>query len=174
MDFSLERGREVLAGTPAVLRDLLLDLSDEWLGGREAPDAWSPYQVVGHLVHIDESDWIDRTQVILAHGTSQTFEPVDREAGFSRFEGWSIEELLDRFAAVRAANLATLADLVAPEDLGRQGVHPTFGPVTLGQLLATWVVHDLNHLNQIVKTMAKQYVDAIGPWREFLPVVGAP
>lgn len=174
MDFSLEVGREVLARTPSVVRDLLGGLSPGWVDGRESGDAWSPYQVLGHLVHIDESDWIDRTQVILRHGTGQPFEPVDREAGFTRFSGWSVGELLDRFAEVRAANLVTLDELVSADELGREGVHPDFGPVTLSQLLATWVVHDLNHLNQIVKTMAKQYTEAIGPWRAFLPVVDAP
>jgi len=174
VEFSLELGREVLGRTPTVLRELLSELSEEWTGGRETPDAWSPYQVVGHLVHIDESDWIDRTEVILRHGTSRTFEPVDREAGFARFAGWPLGDLLDRFADVRTDNLAALSELVTVDELAREGVHPDFGPVTLSQLLATWVVHDLNHLNQIVKTMAKQYTDAIGPWRAFLPVVDAP
>jgi DinB superfamily len=174
VDFSLEQGREVLTRTPDVLRELLHGLAADWVDGREAADAWSPYQVVGHLVHIDESDWIDRTQVILRHGTSQPFEPVDREAGFARFAGWPLGDLLDRFAEVRATNLVMLDEIVTTDDLGREGVHPDFGPVTLDQLLATWVVHDLNHLNQIVKTMAKQYTEAIGPWRAFLPVVDAP
>ena len=129
---------------------------------------------MGHLTHIDEADWIDRTRRILEHGTGRVFEPVDREAGFARFEGWSLDDLLDRFASVRAANLTTLDALVGVEDLGRRGVHPGFGEVTLGQLLAAWTVHDLNHVGQIVKTMAKQYTDAIGPWREFLPIVDAP
>src|SRR5215471_12375817 len=108
MEFSLDSGREVLAHTPGVLRELLKDISEEWTTGREAPDAWSPYQVVGHMLHIDESDWIDRTQVILEHGTSREFEPVDREVGFTRFAGWSLADLLDRFASVRAANLEAL------------------------------------------------------------------
>jgi hypothetical protein len=174
MEFSLDLGREVLERTPSVLRDLLVELPDEWLSGRESPDAWSPYQVVGHMLHIDESDWIDRTEVILRHGTSVTFEPVDREAGFTRYAGWSVDELVAMFQSVRRDNLARLAELVSTAELGRDGVHPTFGTVTLSQLLATWVVHDLNHLNQVVKTMAKQYTEAIGPWREFLPVVDAP
>lgn len=174
MDFSLDRGREVLTRTPDVLSDLLRGLPPEWAEAREAVDAWTPHQVVGHLVHIDESDWIDRTRAILAHGTSRVFEPVDRDAGFTRFAHLSLDDLLDRFAAVRADNLVALHDLVAEEDLGRQGVHPDFGPVALSELLATWVVHDLNHLHQVVKTMAKAYAEAIGPWRAFLPVVDAP
>jgi hypothetical protein len=174
MEFSLEQGQEVLRGTPAALQAMLGGLSQEWTTGDEGPDTWSPWQVVGHLTHIDEADWIDRTRVILEHGTSREFDPVDREAGFTKFEGWTVGEILDRFAEVRAANLETLGRLVTADDLGRRGVHPTFGEVTLEQLLATWVVHDLNHTGQIVKAMAKQYRDAIGPWREFLAIVDAP
>jgi len=174
MDFSLERSKEVLSRTPDVLRAMLLGVSDAWTAGDEGPGTWTPYQVVGHLTHIDEVDWIDRTRRILEHGTSQVFEPVDREAGFARFKGMSLDDLLDRFASVRAANLTTLHGLVGVDELSRRGVHPSFGEVTLGQLLATWTVHDLNHVGQIVKTMAKQYTDAIGPWREFLPIVDAP
>jgi DinB superfamily len=174
MDFSIELGTEVLRQTPDVLRAMLSGLSVGWTTGDEGPDTWSPYQVVGHLTFVDESDWIDRTHVILKYGTERVFDPVDREAGFTRFRGWSLTDLLDRFATVRTSNLQTLKDLIEIEDLGRRGVHPSFGEVTISQLLATWVVHDLNHLGQIVKTMAKQYSQAIGPWREFLPIIDAP
>ena len=174
MDFSLQLGTEVLRRTPDALQAMLSGLSEDWIAGNEGPDTWSPYQVVGHLTHIDECDWIDRTRVILEHGTERVFEPVDREAGFGRFRDWKLGDLLGRFASVRTSNLETLGALVKVEDLGRLGVHPTFGEVTLGQLLATWVVHDLNHLGQIVKTMAKQYTQAVGPWREFLPIIDAP
>jgi uncharacterized damage-inducible protein DinB len=153
---------------------MLTDLSDDWLHGREAPDAWSPYQVCGHMLHIEESDWLDRTRVILEHGTSREFEPVDREAGFARFRDWPLTDILRRFDEVRRGNLEELATLVSEANLDRRGVHPTFGEVTLAQLLATWVVHDLNHTNQIVKTMAKDYTDAVGPWRAFLPVLDMP
>ncbi|MGA8417141.1 MAG: DinB family protein [Candidatus Dormiibacterota bacterium] len=174
MDFSIELGTEVLRRTPDVLRAMLADLSDDWITGGEGPDTWSPYQVVGHLTFVEESDWIDRTRLILKHGTERVFEPVDREAGFARFADWSLNDLLDRFAALRTTNLKTLNELIAIEDLSRRGVHPTFGEVTISQLLAAWVVHDLNHLGQIGKTMAKQYTQAIGPWREFLPIIDAP
>jgi len=171
VEFDVDSGAEVLRRTPGALRAMLADLPDEWLHGREAPDAWSPYQVTGHLLHVEECDWIDRTRVILEHGTTRVFEPVDREAGFERFRGWSIRELLDKFATTRQANLDVLEKLVQPEVLDQQGLHPDFGAVTLAQLLATWVVHDLNHTHQIVKTMAKQYYDAVGPWRAFLPIL---
>jgi uncharacterized damage-inducible protein DinB len=174
MDFSLELGREVLSRTPDALRAMLSGLSEGWTEGDEGPGTWSPYQVLGHLTHIEETDWIDRTRVILEHGTDRAFDPVDREAGFTRFEGWTLDDLLDRFASVRTANLETLDALVGPDDLAREGVHPTFGEVTLGQLLATWVVHDLNHTGQVVKAMAKQYTQAVGPWREFLSIVDQP
>jgi len=174
MEFAVESAREVLRATPGALHAMLADLPDAWLHGRESEDAWSPYQVCGHLLHIEESDWIDRTRVILEHGTSREFEPVDREAGFARFQGWPLVDLLDRFAVQRQTNLKELAELLRNGDLDRRGRHPDFGEVTLAQLLSTWVVHDLNHLNQIVKTMAKQYRDAVGPWRAFLPVLDAP
>jgi hypothetical protein len=174
MEFSIELGKEVLRNTPNVLLAMLPELSDDWTLANEGPETWSPYQVVGHLTHIEEVDWIDRTRLILQHGTSKTFEPVDREAGFARFQGWTLSQLLDRFAALRASNLDTLDGLVAVEDLQRRGVHPMFGEVTVSQLLATWVVHDLSHLDQIVKTMAKQYTDEVGPWRELMPIIDAP
>jgi hypothetical protein len=126
------------------------------------------------MTHIEESDWMDRTEKILAEGGPHAFEPVDREAGFERFAGWSMTDLLDRFGEVRTANLERLAALVSVRDLEREGIHPTFGTVTLDQLLAAWVVHDMNHLDQIAKTMGKQYRDAVGPWRAFLPIVDAP
>jgi uncharacterized damage-inducible protein DinB len=174
MDFALEPGKEVLRRTPDIVRAMLWDLSDGWTAGDEGPETWSPYQVVGHLTYIEEHDWIDRTRVILEHGTERVFEPVDREAGFTQFMDWTLPDLLDRFAAVRIANLETLEALIDVGDLQRRGVHPSFGEVTIGQLLATWVVHDLNHLGQIAKTMAKQYTEAVGPWREFLPIIDSP
>src|SRR5437763_1106105 len=145
MEYSLEGGEAVLRRIPQTLRALLGGLPDDWVSGDEGPGTWSPYQVVGHLTHIEETDWIDRTKVILEHGTARVFDPVDREAGFARFSGMTLEQLLDRFTAVRAANLETLARLVTPAQLRRRGVHPGFGEVTLAQLLATWVAHDLNH-----------------------------
>ena len=174
MDFSLKLATAVLARTPDALSALLSGLGEEWTAANEGRDTWSPFQVLGHLTHVEESDWMDRTIKMLAESEPRTFEPVDREAGFARFEGWSMAELLEHFSELRAANLEQLAALVSINDLERIGIHPTFGEVTLRQLLASWVVHDLNHLDQIVKTMAKQYRDAVGPWREFLPIIDAP
>lgn len=172
MEFTLTTGEEVLRRTPGTLRALLGDLPATWAEADDGPGTWSPYQVVGHLLAVEEQDWLERARTILEHGTTRALQPVDREAGFQRFDGWALRQLLDGFANRRAANLELLAQLVAPEDLVRRGVHPTFGEVTLGQLLATWVAHDLNHLSQIVATMAGQYGDAVGPWRAFLPIIG--
>jgi hypothetical protein len=171
VEFSLERGTAVLTRTPAVLRALLTGLPEEWTKNNEGPETWSPYQVVAHMTHIEECDWMDRAARILAEDGPREFDDVDREAGFARFEGWPMTDLLERLTEVRKSNLERLNALVSPEDLDRTGRHPNFGEVTLRQLLATWVVHDFNHLDQIAKTMAKQFKDTIGPWREFLPIV---
>ncbi|HZP15256.1 MAG TPA: DinB family protein [Nocardioides sp.] len=174
MGYTIDGARQVLSRTPETLTSLLATISDEWLHVREAPHAWSPYQVCGHLLHIEQTDWIDRTRVILTHGDGHPFEPVDREAGFTRFAGWSVRDLVSAFTEARQVNLDELDRLVTTQDLSRQGLHPEFGAVTLSQLLATWVVHDLNHLHQAVKTMAKHYTDAVGPWRAYLPILDLP
>jgi uncharacterized damage-inducible protein DinB len=125
------------------------------------------------MTSLEESDWIDRTRVILEHDTSRVFDPIDREAGFERFKDTGLADLLEHFSNARTSNLLLLDSLVDEESLGRRGLHPDFGEVTLDQLLAAWVVHDLNHVGQIVKTMAKRYTDAVGPWREYLPIIDA-
>jgi len=174
MKFSLELALPVLRQTPLVLEEMLSGLAEEWTFESEGPGAWTPYEVVGHLTFVEEGDWIDRTRVILEHGPHGVFEPIDREAGFERYRGVKLPELLQHFAALRISNLLLLPSLVQLEDLGKRGVHPDFGEVRLEQLLATWVVHDLNHVGQIVKTMAKQYTEAVGPWRANLPIIDAP
>ena len=175
MTFSLPESRQILTGTPSALRATLAGLSDAWLSADEGPGTWTPWQALAHLTHIEERDWLGRVETILAHGPEEVLGPVDREAGFERFEGWGVEKVLDRFAELRTANLARLDELgLRDEDLVRLGRHGDFGPVTLEQLLATWTVHDLNHQTQIVKTLAKRYRDAVGPWRAFLPVVDLP
>jgi len=173
VDFSLALGKDLLRHTPEALPALLGGLPEEWLSGNEGPGTWSPYQVVAHLAHIEETDWIDRVQLFLERDPERLFRPVDREAGFHKFQGWSLTDILVRFATVRASNLETLDATVREEDLGLGAVHPTFGAVTLGQLLATWTVHDMNHLGQIAKALAKQYREAVGPWRRFLPILDA-
>jgi hypothetical protein len=174
MKYSLNLASQVLRRTPSILETLLSELSEEWTHDSESPREWTPYEVVGHLTFIEETDWIDRIQIILEHGPNQVFESIDREAGFERYRGVSLPELLQRFAQVRSANLLLLESLISPESLGKRGFHPDFGEVRLDQLLAAWVVHDLNHVSQIVKTMAKQYTEAVGPWRAYLPIIDAP
>lgn len=173
MDYSLELATPVLRQTPLVLKAMLASLPDQWTSHSEGPDAWTPYQVVGHLAFVEE-DWIDRARIILEHGPNKTFEPIDREAGFERFRNVGLCDILEHFAKMRNSNLLLLESQVEPENLDRRGIHPDFGEVRLDQLLAAWVVHDLNHVGQIVKTMAKQYSVAVGPWREYLPIIDAP
>ncbi len=172
MDFLLEHGTAVLRRTPDVLRAMVLDLPESWTANDEGHDTWSPYMVVGHLLHLEETDWMDRARLIL-DGSTSVFQPIDREGGFERFRGWDLRDLVERFAVMRAANLAELDALPKPVDLNLTALHPDFGRVSLGELLSTWVVHDLNHVGQIVKTMAKQYSDAVGPWRAYLPIIDA-
>jgi len=174
MEYSLELASPVLRQTPLVLKAMLADLPDEWTDTSEGSDAWTPREVVGHLAYVEESDWIDRTRMILEQGLSGVFEPIDREAGFERFADAGLSDLLEHFAMVRNENLRALHSLVKPENLGDRGAHPDFGEVRLEELLAAWVVHDLNHVGQILKTMAKQYAVAVGPWREYLPIIDAP
>jgi DinB superfamily len=172
MDFSLDAALEVLTRTPATLRTLLAGVSPAWRDGNEGPDTWSPQDVLGHLIHGEETDWIPRAKIILSDGESRPFEPFDRFAQARRFAGWSLERLLDRFAELRGANLATLQGWrLTPQQLALRGRHPELGPVTLAQLLATWVVHDLGHVAQIARVMAKQYATAVGPWTAYLPVL---
>lgn len=171
-DFELRDGRAVLERTPATLRALLHGLDARWTDATEGPDTWSPFDVVGHLIHGERTDWIPRARIILAQGASRRFEPYDRFAQFRESQGRSIAELLDEFTRLREANLALLAEWrLGDVQLALTGEHPAFGTVTLGQLLATWVAHDLGHIAQICRVMAKQYRHAVGPWREYLPIL---
>ena len=172
MELQLEHVRDVLRRTPSTLNLLLQDLPEAWLMNNEGPETWSPYDVVGHLIHGEETDWIPRARIILEHGESRAFTPFNREAMFEQSQRKSIGELLETFARLRAESLQQLDDLkVTPELLEKRGLHPEFGPVTLSQLLATWVVHDLSHIGQIVRVMSKQYGDAVGAWKAYLPVL---
>ncbi|HMB69252.1 MAG TPA: DinB family protein [bacterium] len=172
MKFTLARAVSVLSRTPASLDALLRDQPEEWIHCKEGPESWSPFDVVGHLAHGERTDWIPRVRMILDHGEAETFEPFDRFGMFAASRGKTVNELLDEFAEVRADSLRTLEDLrISPGDLRRTGRHPSFGPVTLEHLMAAWVVHDLGHVRQITRVMAKQLREAIGPWSQFLPVV---
>jgi hypothetical protein len=162
----------VLERTPGVLRALLGGLPDEWIGAREGPESWSPYDVVGHLIHGERTDWIPRAEHILRVGETEPFPPFDRVAMFRDSAGRSLSELLDTFARLRGESVARLRALaLTPADLERRGLHPELGPVALGQHLATWLAHDLSHIRQIVRVMGRQYSDAVGPWTAYLPML---
>ena len=172
MELDLAQGVAVLERTPRTLRGMLSGLSSEWLHATEGPESWSPYVVVGHLIHGERTDWIPRARIILAQGASRRFDPVDRTAQLREDQSRPIDALLDDFARLRADSLSTLAGWrLTDSQLVLEGEHPAFGPVTLRQLLATWVAHDLGHIAQIARVMAKQYRDAVGPWRAYLPVL---
>jgi hypothetical protein len=172
MNFELSAGTEVLARTPQTLRAMLDGLGPAWTGADEGPETWSPYDVVGHLIHGERTDWIPRAALILAQGPVRRFTPFDRFAQFEESRGKALGDLLDEFARLRAANLATLAGWgVTDAQLALEGEHPAFGPVTLRQLLATWVAHDLGHVAQIARVMAKRYRDDVGPWQAYLPIL---
>ena len=161
----------ILKRTPLTISALLDGLPDTWAHATEGEGTWSPYDVVGHLVHGERTDWIPRARHILS-GVSRPFAPFDRTAQFTESEGKSLEDLLASFTDLRASNVAELLAMsLSRSDLERTGQHPDFGDVTLGQLLATWVVHDLDHVGQIARTMAKVYVDAVGPWSEYLSIL---
>jgi hypothetical protein len=167
--FTVELGLEVLERTPAVLRAWLSGLSPEWLAANEGPDTWNPYDVVGHLLHGDRTDWMARADIILGGGG--TFATFDRLAQFRESEGKPLARLLDEFAETRRANVARLRSLALTDaDLQKTGTHPKFGTVTLRQLLSTWVAHDLDHLMQISRVMGKQLTQDVGPWTEYLRV----
>lgn len=170
--FNLPDAVALLRRTPASLDALLRGLPDTWIQATEGPDTWSPYDIVGHLIHGEYTDWIPRARHIFAHGDSIPFPPFDRNAHFTESRGKSLDQLLDEFATARSQSVAALDSLnITAADLDRRGLHPQFGPVTLGQLLATWAAHDLTHLHQLSRVMALQYRSAVGPWTAFLGVM---
>lgn len=172
MDFDLERSIDVLGRTPATLSSLLEGLADAWIRGVEGPDTFSPFDVVGHLIDGEEKDWMARARIILDRGPNPAFEPFDRYRHRTRNPDRSLGSLLEEFATRRAANIELLRSWhLTAADLDLPGVHPTLGRVTLRELLATWVVHDLGHIAQVVRVMAKQYRTEVGPWIQFLPVL---
>ncbi len=172
MKYDLDRGLELLERTPATLESILAGLSAEWLAADEGPDTWTPWDVVAHLTDLERTDWLPRVKLILEHGRRRIFDPIERGAFRARLEGRSIESLLEEFATLRRDNLETLRGLeLGPDQLALHGAHPTLGDVQLHQLLAAWVVHDLTHITQIVRVMAKQYDSAVGPWKEYLTIL---
>jgi len=172
MTFELPATLAVLERTPQTLRAMLQGLPAAWTDATEGPDTWSPYVIVGHLIHGEKDDWIPRAEIILAQGPDLRFTPYDRFAQFRESEGKPLADLLDELARLRAANLATLAGWrLTDVQLALTGEHPEFGSVTLAQLLATWVAHDLGHVAQTARVMAKQYREAVGPWTAYLPIL---
>ncbi|MBA3346855.1 MAG: DinB family protein [Gemmatimonadales bacterium] len=172
MDFDLDWSIDVLRRTPATLEALLSGLAEPWARATEGPDTFSPFDVVGHLIDGEETDWMPRARIILSRQPDPRFEAYDRFRHRARNVNRSLESLLGEFARLRADNLELLgAWRLTAADLELLGSHPTLGPVTLRQLLATWVVHDLGHVAQVARVMAKQYGEAVGPWMRFLPVL---
>ena len=177
MKFSLADSIAILTRTPATLDALLRGLPDTLTRSNEGrpsegKETWSPFDIVGHLIVGERTDWIPRARIILEHGEARAFDPFDRFAQGKERAGKSLEQLLDEFAHLRKQNIARLQSLnLQPQDLARRGTHPELGVVTLSQLLATWAVHDLTHLHQISRVMAHQYRDAVGPWSAYLGVL---
>ena len=162
----------VLQRTPATLDAMLRDLPEAWTTATEGPDTWSPYIVIGHLIHGEIADWLPRLNVILEHGPNRPFDPFDRDAQFRESHRKSLPTLLDEFSALRRDNLERLRALnLQPAQLELKGTHPALGPVTVRQLLATWTTHDLAHIVQISRVMAKRYKEHVGPWAEYLSVM---
>ncbi len=175
MDYQYEPAVEILRRTPATLTALLRGLPEVWTTSTEGPDTWSAYDIVGHLLHAEEADWIERTRIILEQGEKRPFDSLNRTVMFEKYQGFSLDQLLAAFEQARAKNLATLSELhITPEKLALKGTHPALGTVSLSQLLATWVVHDLNHIGQIVEVMSRQYAEAVGPWSAYLAILTRP
>ena len=171
LEFTIPRSLEILERTPAVLRALLHGLSSDWTSHNEGGDSWTPFDVMGHLVHGERTDWMARIKKCLS-ADDKAFVKFDRTAMFEESKGKSLAQLLDEFEALRRKNITELNALrLGPAELDSIGIHPTFGEVRLHQLIATWAAHDLAHINQISRVMCKQYREAVGPWREFISVL---
>jgi hypothetical protein len=170
--FILDEAIALLSRTPATIDAMLRGLPDRWTAANEGGETWSPFDVVGHLIHSEKANWMPRLRMILEHGEAREFEPLDRLAQFEASKGRSLASLLDEFADVRGTNIRGLESMRLTEaDLDRRGRHPSFGTVTARQLLATWVAHDFDHLVQMSRVLARQYADAVGPWRAYLRII---
>jgi hypothetical protein len=172
MKYSIEQAIEILERTPAVCTALLAGLSDDWIINNEGPETFSPYDVIGHLIHGEKTDWTARAKMILAFGNTKAFVKWNRFAQYEESKDKSLQQLLDEFTAIRKENMLWFKSLNLTEtDLDKTGIHPVLGEVTLRNLLSTWVVHDLTHIAQITRVMAKQYKDEMGPWSEFFRIL---
>jgi hypothetical protein len=172
MSFDLLRTLEILSRTPGVVESLLDGLSEDWLDASEGPETFTPRDVVGHLIHGEQTDWVPRIRLILEHGEERPFTPFDRFGFREAIRGRSIDDLLGELRNLRAENLDYVRGLsLTAADLDRKGRHPTLGAVTLGQLFAAWMVHDLGHVRQIVRVLAREYDQAVGPWKEYLSIL---
>ena len=172
MEYKLDEGIAVLERTPGVLTALLGGLPECWSRATEGGETWSAYDIVGHLIHGEQTDWMERIGIILKHGEQRAFTPFDRFAQFTESQGKTMDELLERFSALRSANLDALRELnLTHEQLDLPGMHPALGAVTLRNLLATWTAHDLGHIYQIARTMAAQYKHEVGPWIKYMRVL---
>lgn len=171
MQFDLQKSLQILERTPQVVEDLLKGLDNDWIMNNEGPDTWSPFDIIGHYIHGEKTDWVPRMNIILGEGDKH-FVPFDRFAQYKDSQGKTLQQLLDEFKQLRKENVVKLRSATINEQtLNRTGIHPKFGEVTLRQLLATWVVHDLNHIYQISRVLSKQYEVEVGPWVEFLGVL---
>lgn len=172
MEFTLQESFDILERTPAVLEHLLGGLSDRWTSRNQGGETWSVYDIIGHLIHGEKTDWVTRAEIILSDNPDKTFPKFDRFAQFEESKGKPLSQILAEFKEVRGENLQTIRSRnLSPADLDLKGIHPAFGAVTMSQLLATWAVHDLNHLAQIARVMAFQYKSAVGPWVEYLRIL---
>jgi len=170
--FALDEAIAVLTRTPSTLDAMLRGLPDDWTFAHEGGETWSPYDVIGHLIHGERTDWLPRARIILEQGEARPFEKFDRFAQFAASEGRTLTSLLEEFEMLREQSLRDLSELCLTDaDLDRRGRHPELGVVTLRQLLATWVAHDLDHVAQIARTLAHQYADEVGPWRAYLRII---
>lgn len=172
MKYLTDKAIEILEQTPKTLNSYLGNLSDDWLFANEGDGTWSPFDVVGHLIHGEKTDWIPRLKIILSNAENKTFESFDRFAQFEASKGKSITQLLNEFELLRQDNLKVLKQLnLSSEQLQQKGIHPELGEVSLSELLACWVTHDLGHIAQISRVMAKQYKNEVGPWVAYIPIV---
>ena len=172
MHYSIEKSCEILDRTPMALQSLLAGLDEDWVMNNEGPETFSPFDVIGHLIHGEKTDWVPRAKMILEFGLSKTFVPFDRFSQYEVSRGKTLQQLLDEFEDIRKENLVWFTSLQLSEnDLDKKGMHPVLGAVSLRNLLSTWVVHDLTHIAQVTRVMAKQYREEIGPWTDFFRIL---